>query len=76
MAGSGGWADGRIGGRTDGKGIETWYGAKGGVVDLFPWCEGEKNKKKHRAHDSGWGVGWLGGCCGVVLKVVDFGAGR
>lgn len=35
-----------------------------------------KKTKKHRAHDSGWGVGWLGGCCGVVLKVVDFGAGR
>jgi len=51
-----GRADGRIGGRTDGKGMETWYGAKGGVVDLFPG--GVKGKKKNLERTTG---GWLGG---------------
>ena len=57
-----GRADGRIGGRTDGKRMETWYGAKGGAVDLFPRCEGEKKTKKTlsaRRWLGYWLVGWM-----------------
>lgn len=56
--------------------METWYGAGAGV-DLFSGgVEGGRQKYFGCTTVVGMLVGWVGGCCGVVLKVGDFGAGN